>query len=220
MIQQTSQAGFVYDVALVPQMRQSLRGYYDSLVRRLRGLRNGSGHLPYAIGLTSCNPGEGVSTVSANLAISAAESSGQPVLLIDAELARPSVAKAFGVNASPGLMEAIAGDCLPLDCVQHTASPNLSVITAGLITGRPAPRVDHERLAKLIADWKRDFSLIVFDLPKANALSPCFAMVGALDGVLLVVEADRVDGELAQRAKRQLQESQANVVGVVLNKER
>ncbi len=194
--------------------------HYSALYQRLLSLHNGTANLPHAIGVTSCNRGEGVSTVASNLAVSAALIGNRPVLLVDAHWANPSVAQSFQTNGGPGLIDVMCGEASLAECIQPSSIERLSLITAGNDEYGSSAVCNSAKLTELLEELRRTYHLIVFDLPTANELSPCFPLAAALDGVLLVVEAERVRHELAQRAKQQLQQAHANVLGVVFNKQK
>jgi Mrp family chromosome partitioning ATPase len=172
------------------------------------------------LGLTSCSSGEGVSTVAASLAAEAAGIGREPVLLVDANVARPAAHKLLGVKAAPGLAEALRkGQSLP-DFLQRCPVPGLSVLAAGQGDADPASVYRAPGLADLV-DWlKKEFALVVFDLPAAAPPNPAADRVaGFLDGVVLVVEAERTLVETVRQAKERL-EGQTRLLGVVLNKRR
>ncbi len=200
--------------------RDEMSRYCEALYRRVRQSQNGSAPVPQAIGVTSCAAGAGVSTVAVNLAVSAAAASDAPVLLIDGNTRDPDVAQTFEIDSSPGFIHALSKTVAPLECVQQTQVSNLWVLPAGTEFGDDGLDVDPDEAARVLEDLKRRFRTIVVDLPTAHDLTSCFALAGALDGVLLVVEAERTDGELAQQTKRQLDRAHAKVLGVVLNKAR
>ena len=202
--------------------RQNARAsdHYEALMRRLQNMDNGSRGQPQTIGLTSCARGEGVSTVAANLAIHAAAVFSRPVLLVDAHAAHPSSSRMFRLKGSPGLAEALLGQIDPTDCIQPSRLENLSVLAAGSGTESAKGIYNSAALTKFLGALQREFGFIVFDLPTANELSPCFALAAKFDGVLLVIEAERVKSEVARWVKQQLVQSGAKLLGVILNKRR
>ncbi len=82
---------------------------------------------------------------------------------------------------------------------------------------KPLP-FDRPRMVQLLRDLHDEYGLVVVDLPPATDSSVALAMAGLLAGVVLVVEAEQTRFESAQRASRSLQQAQANVLGVILNK--
>jgi capsular exopolysaccharide synthesis family protein len=172
------------------------------------------------LGITSCYAGEGVSAVAAQLAATAALESGGRVLLLDCNLPCPSVHQTFGVPSRPGLMECLRqGERLP-EAIQPTVVRNLWVMATGELRGSPARAYDSPALPALLKDLEGDFDLVVCDMPTAARASCVTRVARHLDGVLLVVEAERVYCQVAKRAKELLLAAGASVLGVVLNKRR
>ncbi len=198
----------------LPQL--PLHSHYDALYRSLR-MPGDDIRMPQAVGVTSSETGEGVSTVAINLAMSAARVVGR-TLLVDANLDSPSLAKQFNVAPGSGLSEVMAGETRLTDCARRSQVPGLFVLTTGE-RDKFIAKSDPVTLTKLIDTMKQEFDFIVLDLPIAHELTVCFALAGQLDGVLLVVEAERVSVDLVQRTKQQLLRVHANVLGVVFNKE-
>jgi Mrp family chromosome partitioning ATPase len=169
---------------------------------------------PKAIGVTSCAAGAGVSTVSANLAIAAARTGNQPVLLVDLSGRRSQIAAQLGLSGDLGLEAAIAGDLPAAECVKATPIENLSLLA--LSERSLLSSFDGNRLVALLHELERDFSFLVIDLPPTDS-GLCFSMVGTLNGVLLVMDGQRTHGQIAVRAKQRLIHANAAVLGVILN---
>ena len=191
--------------------------HYRALADRLRQLQRGDKDLQI-IGVASCTSGEGVSTVTANLALTAASLSERPVLLIDANLARPSLGSWFGLPEGDGLADVLLGSVAVDDVIHTTPEANLSLLTAGTAVARTRASFDPAREQQLLTQVRSNFGLILVDLPAATQTSFCWSIAGLLGGVLLVVEAERIDAALAQRVKRDLESAGARTLGVVLNK--
>jgi capsular exopolysaccharide synthesis family protein len=170
------------------------------------------------VGITSCLHGEGVSTVAAHLAIHAALALPEPVLLVEAGTARPSLEQMFELGSSPGLVGLLAGKATTGDCVQAAPVENLSVLVAGSQRGC---EVFHPRaVARVLQELREQFEFVIVDLPPTNEPGPCLAIAALLDGVLLTIEAERVPSRMTRRAKQELLRVGANLLGVVLNKRR
>jgi protein-tyrosine kinase len=168
------------------------------------------------VGLTSCYDGEGVSTVSAILALAAACQS--KVALIDANLPDPSVHRRFRVQTAPGMLQAIAGQPLE-NCIQ-TSPLGVSVVTAGCEKGPVTTYLRPDLLLPVFNGLNSDFDLLVIDLPATSADSLAYDLSSILDGIVLVVESERVNRQAAQRTISCLQQSGANLLGAVFNKRR
>ena len=179
--------------------------------------RNSEANAPLrTLGLIGCAGGEGVSTVAVRLAVEAARTGREPVLLVDAHLRRPTVHRLLGVKTGPGLAEALR-DGLPLgEILQPTSVARLTVLAAGATDADPAFLEETPGLDGLLETLKDEFGLIVLDLPPA---AQSCATVGLLDGVILVAAAERTGLESVRREKERL-EAQTRLLGVVLNQER
>jgi len=183
-----------------------------SVQSRLEGTSNGeeASHVSVgAIGITSSRRGEGVSTVAANLVVAASEMSLGPVLLVDANLQHPNIARMFGLNEAKdakGFVDALQGQD-----VHDLVIPTSVQKNGQLLNERSAIRGTIEQL-------RDDFEWIIFDLPPATELSECFALSGQLDSVLMVIQADGPPRESVRRACHELEIAGANVLGAVLNK--
>jgi protein-tyrosine kinase len=199
-------------------VRQPLEEQFGGLVARLA---TGRGNAPWCgtVGVTSCTRGEGVTTVAVNLATSAARGGGCRVLLVDVDGDRGGLARAFSVDPAPGLAEAIARSAEPADCRRATALQNLFVMPAGN-RGKSAAAASARQAASLLERWRTEFDLVILDLPPIDAPGGCLAWAGEVNGMVLVIEAERVRGHVARRAKDSLEQAGAKFLGAVLNKRR
>ena len=118
---------------------------------------------PRSIVVTSANADEGKSTVSSNLARMMA-AAGQPTVLIDADLRRPSLAATFDLDPSVGLTQVLAGDVALQDVLQETRTPNLHVITAGRIPPNPSELLGSQRMHRLVEQLTQEF-IVILDAP-------------------------------------------------------
>lgn len=165
--------------------------------------------------VTSSVPGEGKSEISANLAAVLAQT-GRRVLLIDADMRKPSQHHLWGLINSVGLSNVIVGQDEFTTAVQQITS-NLSVLTAGVIPPNPLGLIDSERLPSLIQLFSKSYDYIIFDTPPLVG-TPDAAVLGKMaDGVLLVVRPGVVDSASAAAAKSLLARSEANILGLVAN---
>src|SRR5262245_7090931 len=192
--------------------------YYRALFQQLRTGFGGLQDAGRALGITSSVAGEGVTTVCQNLVVSAAEQLTRPVLLLDANLRGKQ-------NTSPsestrGLYDVLVGGAEPADCIQPAATRDVYLLGAGSQTARGALPYPKEAFVELLDDLKREFRFIVVDLPTANELSDCFSICGLLDGVLLVIEAERVRSPIVAHARDHLFQAGARMMGIVFNKRR
>lgn len=195
-----------------------LREYYETVLCRLPWPGSDGSPLLRTIGLTSSQSGEGVSTVAAQLAATAASGSDHRILLVDANLGRPKLHRTFDCPLSPGLGEVLVRPSCAAAAIRPTAVPNLSVLPAGEAPNRAL--IDAAELTEALEAIRNGQDLVVFDLPAAGLSSFALRIAGLLDGVILVVEAERIRWEVAQRAKQLLVRANAQLLGAVLNKRR
>jgi len=196
-----------------------LSAHYDALFRRIQtaGFDSETG---VAIGIIGCAPRAGASTVAFNIAMTAAHSDCGSVLYIDADVKKRPGPNPVGAVPELGLADALASAADPLDCVKLTQYANLSILSGRGISTRDIAKVDPGALTSIFEEFKRQFKLLMIDLPAANEFNGSISLAAQLDGVILVVEAERADGRAALQIKRQLESADANLLGVVLNKRR
>lgn len=163
--------------------------------------------------VTSALPGEGKTLTAVNLALTLAESYTRRVLLIDADLRRPSLHEMFGLRVDRGLSEALrsADDMLPL----VTVSERLTVLPAGRPDGNPTAALTSARMEALLEESARTFDWVLIDAPPV-ALLPDATLLARLTGaVLLVIRAETTPYALVERAVSEL--GRDCIVGSVLN---
>ncbi len=177
--------------------------------------------------VSSALPSEGKSFVAANLAISLARNKNNKVLLIDADLRKPSLHTALGAPNAPGLAEYLAGTAELNDIVQRNqlprfveggvihSIPDLSFIPAGMGASSSAELVSNHRIEELIAALSPHFAWILIDSPPALLFSDAVDLARAAGAVLLVARAGTTSFDSAQRA--QVAFSNSRILGFVLN---
>jgi capsular exopolysaccharide synthesis family protein len=168
------------------------------------------------IGITSSIRNEGKSTTSINLAYTLAET-GKKVLLVDADMRLPSVAKKLGVAAKPGLSNLLAGMCEGGDAVYESAFfPNWSIMPAGDIPPNPSELLGSEQMEKLLTAMSGKYDFIVIDLPPVDIVSDALAVGHWIDGIIVVVRADYTDRRSLKECMRQLNVLESKVLGFVM----
>lgn len=207
-----------------PPASWTLAGTLDDhcqlVLKQLGWPRHDDKHPIRTLGVTSCRLGEGVSTVAAHLATAAAARQEGRVVLVDANLGRPAVTRIFGVPNSPGLAECVIDEEAVREALHPTTMENLHVLPAGKLHGSAARVYDAENLLNLVADLAGHSALTIFDLPPVRQVSCANRLSAALDGIVLVVEAESVPWEMALRVKEILNRAGAKIVGAILNKRR
>ena len=170
------------------------------------------------IQMTSPMPGDGKSTLAANLAVTIAQS-GKKVLLMDADFRRPTLHKVFGINKqSEGLATIVSGESEPLEAMQHIAQcPNLSLLVCGARPANPSELLSSEAFHATIDIFRQNFDYVMIDTPPVLAVSDPCAVAARADGVLLTFRIHKRARPLAVRARDALTNIGANVIGVVVN---
>lgn len=201
-------------------LSEEVRERYRSLLCRLPWPGDGGSSALRTLGMTSCYRREGVSTVAAQLAATAASMGRGRVLLVDGNLASPSAERTFQLAPGAGLAEfLIKGDDL-LSCIRPSLVRNLSVLTAGESNGQAIQAHRSAGLARMLEMLKEVFGLVVFDMPPAGQSGFAAGLAPLVDAVLLVVEAERIRWEAARRATDELRRANVRLLGAVLNKRR
>ncbi len=166
--------------------------------------------------VTSAGPGEGKTTVATNLAITLAQHKG-PVLLVDADLRRPRVAKALRIENKIGLTNFLIGEATLDQVVQKTSIEGVFAVTSGPIPPNPAELLHGERLAQLLEQAKGRFDRIVVDSPPVIAVSDARVVARCTDGLYLVISMGKTSWRLIQRSIESLTSIGFEAHGAILN---
>lgn len=171
---------------------------------------------PQAIVVASPGPSDGKSTTAANLAITFAQQ-GQRTLLIDADLRRAVLHKAFNVGRSPGLAELIIGETTFDDVVHDTGVPNLALIASGRFPPNPAELLGSARMQEILHEAKARFDVVLLDSPPLLAVTDAAVLSTMVDGVALVIRAERTKRDAVRRAIGHVRSVRGRLLGAVLN---
>ncbi|HUC91112.1 MAG TPA: CpsD/CapB family tyrosine-protein kinase [Paenibacillus sp.] len=166
--------------------------------------------------VTSAAMGEGKSTTSANLAVAYAQA-GKKVLIIDADLRKPTQHHIFRVSNRVGLTSVLSHQSPLGSALLDTTVEQLSIIPSGPIPPNPSEILASKRMSSMLDDLKSQFDIIIIDTPPTLAVTDAQIMAAQSDGVLMVVDAGKVKKEAAARAKAGLDMVGAKLLGVVLN---
>ncbi len=162
-------------------------------------------------------PGSGSSTVASNLSMCWA-ASDQRVLLVDANLRRPSIHKVFGLKDGPGLGDVLSGGSSLAQAAQPTSVKNLSVLSAGSPASRGVPeRLASTAMAQLIAEAGAAYDVVIIDVAPAIVSGDGQALANRVDAVALVVRAMAEKRGLVARLAGQFADTRAEFLGVVVN---
>lgn len=209
-----SQALEVWDVPA------KMRPYFHHLRERLVLCRKGSKRTLRVLAITSCHRGEGVSTIAADLATTLARDVGGRVLLVDANIGSPSVHKIFKTELSPGLTDILTNSQSNEDIILSSLASNLDILPAGTMNGNIPETFFEVGFMEIVNSISSRYRFVVIDMPALSETSSAFRLASLCDGVVLVIEAEQLRWEVAQRAKEELVNSNANLLGAVINKRR
>jgi capsular exopolysaccharide synthesis family protein len=175
------------------------------------------GEPPKTILFTSGMHGEGKTVTAVNSAFVFAQM-GVPVLVIDADLRRPDCHSALRMDNGPGLTEVLTGQRGPREVIRPTALSHLSLLSAGSLPPNPAELVGSKTMQETIAFLKEHYSYILIDSPPVMQVSDAVLLSTMVEGVVLVVSAQKTPKDVVMEARARLSYARAKVLGVVLNR--
>jgi capsular exopolysaccharide synthesis family protein len=166
--------------------------------------------------VTSPSPGDGKTTVAANLAVAVAHQ-GMRVLLIDADLRRGRIHQLFRMQREPGLSQVLTGETTLAAAIRPTPITGLFVLMTGCLPDAPSELVGGGSMRSLLEDAAREFAMVVLDSPPVLAAADASVLTTLVDATMVVVRAGQTGQEAAQAAVGQLNAVGGKVVGAVLN---
>ncbi len=172
-------------------------------------------HQPRSIVITSAKQAEGKSTVASNLATVLAES-GERVVLIDADLRRSAVARAFDLDGAVGLSQVLAGTASLADALQPSHTDGLDILAAGAIPPNPSELLGSHRMEQLIEQLAQDH-FVILDAPPLLPVTDAALLTRSADGAVIVVAAAKTHKEEVERAAAALRAVDGKVLGAILN---
>lgn len=170
------------------------------------------------VSVTSSLAAEGKSTVAANLAVALAETGR--VLLVDADLRRPSVATVLGLEGAAGLTTVLVGEAEPADVVQEWGAAGLHVLTAGALPPNPSELLGSPAMAALLARLRGEYDHVVLDTAPVLPVADAAILSRVVDGTLVVANVTRVRRHQLTETLTGLDRLGGRTLGVVLNQVR
>jgi polysaccharide biosynthesis transport protein len=193
------------------QMAESYRALRTSL------LLSNLGAPPKVIMVTSARPQEGKTTTSINTAIVLAQK-GVRVLLVDADLRRPSIHKTLGMGPRSGLSNVLTGSAtLQQTIATSPILPNLFIMPAGTPPPNPAELLASSNMRDLLAELRERYDHIVIDTPPTLSVTDAVVLSPRADATILVIRSGQTTKQALRRARDILMQVNAHVAGVLLN---
>jgi succinoglycan biosynthesis transport protein ExoP len=190
---------------------------FSEAFRELRTsvILSASGRFANSILVTSAQPGEGKTTVAANLAFSLAQL-GQPVLLVDADMRRPSLQKYFPQRGSR-LSCYLSGEGAWQQMVYPTSISRLYVLHCGPVPENPSELLSSERMQALIRESMATYRFVILDSPPLLNRADSRILGSMVGATILVVKGGETPRQVVQYAESQARSVGTNLIGVVLN---
>ncbi|OMP66122.1 CpsD/CapB family tyrosine-protein kinase [Domibacillus epiphyticus] len=166
--------------------------------------------------VTSASPEEGKSTTVSNLAVIFANK-GKKVLLVDADLRKPTIHYTFGLPNTSGLTNVLTKQSPLQETVNRTEVDSLYVLTSGPIPPNPAELLGSFAMKEFLKKTLSEYDFVMFDTPPVLAVTDAQVLANQCDGTIFVVNSGKTDIDSAQKAKELLQNAKAKLLGAVLN---
>lgn len=166
--------------------------------------------------ITSSTPGEGKSTNASNLGVVFAQE-GKKVLIVDADMRKPTLHYIFGLFNTVGLSTVLARKSELCDTIQETPIVGLSIISSGPIPPNPAELLSSNNMNTVLEEIKNVYDIIIFDAPPLLSVSDAQILSNKCDGTLLIIHSGVLEKDTVLKAKAILTTAQAKILGVVLN---
>ena len=214
-----TELGFISPGDSNTQAVEEYRNIKRPLVSNAFGKRSEGIAMANLILVTSSLPGEGKTYTAINLALSIANERDKKVLLIDADVARPSIAKVLGIRSTPGLIDYLESDDISFaDMALKTTIPGLQVIPAGKLHKHSTELLSSNKMALFVEELSGRYPdrLVIFDSPPLLAATQAEILAKLVGQVVLVVEAEQTMQSVVMEAVEKL--SSCDVVLAVFNK--
>jgi len=171
---------------------------------------------PRTILFSSVGPREGKTFVSANLAVTMAQT-GSRVLIVDCDMRKPRVHKVFAADREPGLSNVLVGDCDLASAVRRTRVPNLDILPCGLVPPNPSELLGSGRMADLLRELSSQYDRIVLDSPPLASVTDAAVLARLTDLTVVVLYSNRTTRNGARNGAQIVHSVGGHLAGTVLN---
>lgn len=168
------------------------------------------------IGVTSSMRGEGKSTTAVNLSYVFAEK-GSKVLLIDADLRIPSIAKKLKIESTPGLADLLRGNGTQIFEFKTYSLNNWYVLPSGDVPPNPSELLGSSRMKNILSQLREMFDYIIIDLPPVNIVSDAISISSLISGMIIIIREEYAEKKELELCFRQLEFSNVKILGCVIN---
>jgi len=172
---------------------------------------------PRSIVISSSIPGEGKTTIAINLAVSLADT-GARVILVDADLRQPSLAKYVNIEGQVGLTTVLIGRADVEDVVQPLGTTGLDLLPAGQVPPNPSELLGSAAMASLLERLSTSYDMVLLDSPPLLPVTDAVVLTKMSGGAVVIVGADRIHRPQLQQSLQSLETADAHVFGIVVNK--
>jgi polysaccharide biosynthesis transport protein len=205
------------DMAMVAHHRPKSEVAESYRALRTSILLSSIGHAPKVLLMTSALPQEGKTTTSVNTAIVLAQK-GDRVLLVDADMRRPSIHQSLKIRNRIGLSSILSGNATAEDAIVISpVLPNLFVLPAGPAPPHPAEMLGSNVMKSFLAQWREQYDHIVIDTPPVLSVTDAVLLSVDADAVVLVIRSGRTTKEALRRSRELLTQVNSRLMGVVVN---
>ena len=187
-------------------------------IKTLRSNLMFSGVDKRVFGITSCNPSEGKSTTTFQLAAAFAQLSKR-VLLLDVDLRKSTVAQRLGFSeAEKGASHFLSGMAALEEIIYSTDIPGMDIIHAGKLVPNAAELLTGQLFKELLAALRERYDYVIVDTPPLGQVIDCAVIAADLDGVIMLIDTTSNSGRVEKRIQEQIEKAGGKILGVVLNK--
>lgn len=167
--------------------------------------------------VTSPTPGDGKSTITANLALTLSFATTHKILLIDGDMRRGGLHRLFGLEGEPGLAEVLSGEADWRKVIQPTRYKNLSFLSAGEPTSHPGELIFSAACETMMEELRQEFEVVIFDTAPVLAVDDTPSLAPKVDGTLVLYRAGRTSCRLMRNTLEALYSRNAKVLGIIFN---